>query len=212
MHYVKRFHLTLGVFLAAIMVLAASWPAQAAPIPAGYNVWQTITTDNPQKTWTISFNMPMDANTVTNSNIYILDDNGQRLTSTVSLDDSGMAASVAPSSAYAPGEEYRLYITSGVASNKGVKLANQVIVPFVLRDLNKNINMIDSQWSSFVTNLTVVTGPGVYWVKANGISMIYEANGVFSLGMTKLSKGDTVTVQAYDSSGKLLETQKYIVQ
>ena len=48
-------------------------------------VWETKTTDNPMKQWNIKFNYELDPNTVNNSNIFIKDEEGNRIQSIVSM-------------------------------------------------------------------------------------------------------------------------------
>jgi acetaldehyde dehydrogenase (acetylating) len=75
------------------------------------------------KTWTVTFNMPLNPKTVTAKTVYVEDQFGNRQDISVQLDQTEKVVKVyAPGSAYKEGTFYRLVITKGVASKKGKAL------------------------------------------------------------------------------------------
>ncbi|MCL6639567.1 MAG: Ig-like domain-containing protein [Firmicutes bacterium] len=201
----KKFYPVIPVVLLALLLTASR--AWAAAIPPGFSVWPARQTDNPKKTWTVKFNLPLNKATVNSNNIYVTDDNNQRVSTLLATSDDGTAVSVSPAGSYQAGKEYRLFLTGGLTSTRGLTLSPQVVVPFTVSDPNAKIILFESNYSSFLTGITVVTSPDVYSVLVNQTEMHYRGNNTYNLGVPGLSQGASVTVKAYDGSGKLLESK-----
>lgn len=186
-------------------------PVWAGSRTLGFNVWPMVTTDNKDKVWSVKFNMPLDPKTIDNNSIYILDENETVVSSTVSATSDGTVIKITPIRSYLPGKKYQILITKLLTNPNGIKLNSEVVVPFVVIDNSIAINFIDDQWSTFVTNITVVTKAEVSIVKVNNQEMHYEGNNVYSLGILNQKPGNSITVKAYDNSNKILDTQKYTI-
>jgi hypothetical protein len=207
----KRKLITITLLFAFFALLQAA-PAGAAPIPSGFKVWPLKTTDDFGKTWTIKFNMPLDPATINSQNIYVTDDNNQPVATVLSPSPDSAAVAVTPASPYTPGKEYRLFITSGLTSAKGgLPLHPPVVVPFTVADSKAKIIAISSTYSSFLTSITVITSPDVYSVKVGLDEMHYQGGNTYTLGIPGLKIGDVVTIRAYDSNDRLLESKKHTV-
>lgn len=195
----------------------------AADPLAGFTVWSGKTTDDVKKVWTVTFSTPISPNSVTSSSIYVANTNNGRISTKVTLSADKRTVTVAPLSSYKSGE-YRLYITSSVKSPEGLKLAEQVMMPFTVIDpLSGQVPAspdekpsyildVQSTVSEYVTNFTVNTDIGVYRVDVNSTKLSYMGENMFSGGVFGLSAGDTVTIKGYDNSNRLLESYKYVVQ
>lgn len=85
---------------------------------------------NCNKTWTIEFSGNVDANSVNNDTVYVLDSNNQKISyiSPQVVDDK-IFISLNNEHTYAEGS-YRLVISSDVSSTAGKNLAENQIVPF----------------------------------------------------------------------------------
>lgn len=194
----------------------------AADPLAGFTVWPGKTTDDVKKVWTVTFSTPIAPNSVNSSSIYVTNTNNGRISTKLTLAEDKSSVSVAPLSSYKSGE-YRLYITSGIKSPEGVKLVEQVMMPFTVVDpLNGQVPIspnekpsyildVQSTVSEYVTNFTVNTDIGVYRVDVNSSKLSYAGDNTFNGGVFGLSSGDTVTVKAYDNSNRLLESYQYAV-
>ncbi|GAB6173456.1 hypothetical protein JCM15765_29340 [Paradesulfitobacterium aromaticivorans] len=194
----------------------------AADPLAGFTVWPGKTTDDVKKVWTVTFTTPIAPNSVISSSIYVTNTSNAKVSTKLTLSADKRSVTVAPLSSYKSGE-YRLYITGGIKSPEGVKLVEQVMMPFTVSDPlggqaptspnEKPSYILDVQSTvgEYVTNFTVNTDIGVYRVDVNYTKLSYMGDNTFSGGIFGLSAGDTVTVKGYDNSNRLLETYKYVV-
>lgn len=187
-------------------------PAQAATVPDGFNTWALQTTTNTRKAWTVKFSAPMDPTELNNSNFYMTDDNNKPVSTTLTQSTDGASVQISPVYAYSAGNKYWLFITGGITFEGGKRhLTKPVAMPFMVTLPNSMISSVTDSYSSFLTSFTVSTSPDVFSVKINQTSMLYQGNNVYGLGMTGLKQGSRVTIYAYDSNGKLLQSQIYIV-
>jgi hypothetical protein len=201
-----------SLLLLICLIVAGPVPAQASSIPAGFNSWPLQTTTDTNKVWTVKFSLPLDSSKVNRSCIYVTDDSNQPVNTTLTRSSDGTSVQVFPSSAYLAGKKYWLFITNGLTASSGKNVLTQPIaVPFIVTAGNSKIIQITESSSSLLTSFTVVTSPDVFTVKINSTGMIYQGNNTYSLGMSGLKTGSIVTVYAYDSSGKLLGSQKYTI-
>ena len=201
-----------SLLLLICLIMAGAVPAQAATIPAGVNSWPLQSATDTKKVWTVKFNMPVDASTVNSSRIYVTDDSNQPVNTTLARSSDGTSVQVVPSSAYIVGKKLWLFVTNGLTASSGKNVLTQPIaVPFIVTAGNSKIIQITESCSSLLTSFTVFTSPDVFTVKINSKGMIYQGNNTYSLGMSGLKTGSIVTVYAYDSSGKLLGSQKYTI-
>lgn len=202
-------YLSILVVMFSILIWIA--PANAATIPVGFSTWTEQTTTDTQKAWTVKFNAPMDIQTMNNNNIYVTDDSNVLVKTTLTRSTDGASVLVKSVSAYTVGKKYWLFMTGDIATNSGNRqLTKPLVMPFVVTLPDSKITAWHT-YSSLFTSFTVVTNPEVCTVKINQSEMIYQGHDIFELGMTGLKQGATVKVYAYDSDGKLLETQTYTV-
>jgi len=203
---------SFSVLLILLSILVWVSPAQAATVPTGFNTWLQQTTTDTHKVWTVKFSKPMDNNTVNSSNIYMTDDNNLLVKTTLIRSADGASVQVSPVSAYSVGKKYWLFMTGDITTNSGKQqLTKPLVMPFIVTSPDSKISSISSSYSSFLTSFTVLTSPDVCSVKINQSETIYQGNNIFALGMTELKQGTNVTVYAYDSNGKLLQSQIYTV-
>ncbi|MGC7870314.1 Ig-like domain-containing protein [Desulfosporosinus sp. SYSU MS00001] len=113
-------------------VLAATSPASAL----GFKIWPTVTVNDINKVWKISFNNPLLSSSVNNKTMYVTDSKQKNFSTTVKVSDDGLSVIVAPSSSYKSGEDYFLYITNGVTDLGGSPLGEQIVVPFSVDSLS----------------------------------------------------------------------------
>lgn len=207
----KRHRWLISGLMTAVIMLAAVSPALAAPVQAGFDVWPSQTTNEVRKAWTIKFTMPVDKGSVKGNYVYLTDDSNRHLNTSLVLSADGAEVKVTPLFDYAQGMEYRLHIANGLTGKNGtMQLSKQIVVPFTY--IFRSKMTISDDYSSFLTNLKLNATTDVAMVKANGLEMHYEGNNAFSLGLVGLTQGSMVTVQAFNSSGQVIETQKYTIQ
>ncbi len=119
------------LLLPAASVLAATSPASAL----GFKIWPTVTVNDVNKVWKISFNNPLLSSSVNNKTLYVTDSKQKKFSTTVKVSDDGLSAIVTPSSPYKSGEDYFLYITNAVTDQGGSPLGEQIVVPFSVDSL-----------------------------------------------------------------------------
>lgn len=207
------------VFLLLIpaVLLGAASVCPAAPIPAGFDVWDTRTTDDILKSWTVKFNKPAASVTVNNTTIFITDSDNRPLAATLSVSGDGASVTVRPASPYTVGNEYRLFVTSGVCARgaggqKGAPLSKPLALPFIVTSQGGYIQSISSVYHTLLTTITVTASKAVHSVSINGVDMQYLGDNKFRLGIPGLAPGAAVIIEAYDGSGSLLVVQDYTVK
>ena len=212
----KKFFASLLLLLA---ILVGSVPVQASTIPAGFKEWPLQTSTDSRKIWTIKFNAPLDYSSINNLNVYVTDDNHNVVKTSLKQSVDRTAIQISPVNAYTLGKKYWIYITQGITSDNGKNyLVQPIVVPFTISNgpsgtpaPDEKIMLISHTYSSVLTNFTVTTSPDVFAVKINQISALYEGNNTFVLGLPNIAPGAKVTVTAYDSNGKLLQSKIYAV-
>lgn len=222
----------LGVlFLAGTMILGIAFirPAKASPVLSGYNIMETKSISDAKKAWTIKFTIPVNKSTVNKNTIYITDEYNQPIGTTLSTSADGMSVTITPVNSYTKDKEYRVYVTRGLYSQNGTVLTNQVVRPFICTSTsqgggtdtgsnnggnyggNKGIVDFTYVYDPMVTMITVKGTSSVYTIKINGTAMQYQGSNIYKLGIPQLSKGDTVKVETFDSTGTLIEAKDYLI-
>lgn len=101
------------------------------------------------KKWKISFNQPVDVNSL-NGKIKLVDNNNNEIPLTLSSPDYGMSIIVSPTNVYNPDTDYTLTISGDIVSRYNKKLKNPTVVEFKtapvissIDDINVTINQQD---------------------------------------------------------------------
>jgi len=200
----------VALFLASLMLLLSASSVLAVTSTPGFTTWPARTTTEVKKVWTIKFKSPFLSTSLNSNTIYVKDSKQAKITTTIKPASDGLSATVTPTNAYAAGD-YNLYMTNGITARSGAKLGEQVILPFtvVVTPPVTPIIEVQSSYNSYVTNFTVKASPVVYKVNVNKITMQYAGDGTYTAGVFGLTKGNTITFDAYDQNGALLQTYKY---
>ncbi|MDI3508270.1 MAG: hypothetical protein PWP55_462 [Clostridiales bacterium] len=182
--------------------------------PASPKTWPAKTSSDAAKEWSVKFNTALDPATVNANTVYVKDENGALHSVRLSLVENQTVIKIKPTKPYSPNRIYNIYITDDVAAITGKYLKQPVIIPFTISNTStgKAIVSVENIYSNFITAITVTTSPDIYKVIANSKEMHYEGNNTYTLGMTGLKTGDTVTIKAYNTNGKLIETLKHIIR
>lgn len=195
------------------LLMAGAVPVGAASIPAGFDSWSLQGTTDKKKIWTVRFTLPLDIKSVNRDNIYITDDSNNPVNTTLTRSTDGTSVQVKPSTAYTVGKKYWLFIGGGLTADNGQNALTQPIAaPFLVADEDSKIIQISTGHSSLLTSFIVLTSGDVFSVKINNKNAIYQGNNTYTLGISGLKTGGTVTVVAYDSKGKSLANQKYTIE
>lgn len=166
--------------------------------------------ENLTKSWKIKFNQPVAPSSVTANEIYILDGN-KKIATSLKLIDGGKTIEVMPLVAYEPGKTYKLEVAGTIKSTTGKTLAEKVSKSFNVLDKSAAIQAIQHESGDIVHNFIIKAREDVHSVKINGVDLHLTGWNEFSYGFTNLKPGSTVTIRAYSSTNKILETKTYVV-
>lgn len=190
----------------------------------GFTTWSSKTTAEVNKVWTISFNAPLLETSVNSDTIYVQNSKQEKMVTTVKLSTDGLSVTVTPSNDYTVGD-YNLFITSGIRSRLAVIHVEPVIVPFTVVVIpsggggssssgtpsgsSKNILEVQSTFNTLFSSFQVKTSSNVYQVNINKTNMRYSGNNTYNADVFGVIQGSTITFEAYDQDGKLLQTYLY---
>ena len=178
------------------------------------DVWNPKQISDNRKIWTIAFSQPLKESSIKNTTVYV-EDEGYRLFFTdVTLSSDKKSIIVKPRNAYQENKTYKLNISKDVTSEKGEKLEKSIVLPFTLNEVSgtdKAITNVNLSSTNFATRVTAISNDSVNRVTANSNEMHYEGNNTYSTGLTGLSTGSKVLIQAYDMSGKRIFSDTFIV-
>lgn len=201
------------------------------------DIWPLKHTNDNQKVWTIEFSSPLKAKTVKSSNIFIEDELYRLILTDVELSADKKSIIVTPKVSFEDNKVYNLVISNEVTSEKNEKLPKKIIFPFIVNGLDgigddqgnndngndqgnsDNGDILDRtaiknvviNRNEYITSITATSSETVATVTANDTDMHYEGNNVYSLGLTGVEKGDTITIRAYNSDGKRIFMKDYKV-
>lgn len=86
------------------------------------------------KTWTITYNTKLLPQSVNSTNLYVIDQYGNKASTAVSLDETGTIVKiVAPPQGYKTNSNYQLVLTTGILSDKRVPMAKDVTKIFSVK-------------------------------------------------------------------------------
>lgn len=87
------------------------------------------------KEWTIKFNMELDPATITSNNIYLQDEDGRIIGSSLSILDDNKSVKLVPKDKYKPNSEYWVLISDDVRSKSGKKLKKLTTMYFTTENV-----------------------------------------------------------------------------
>ncbi len=200
-------------------VLAATTPTSSA---LGFKIWPTVTVNDVNKIWKVSFNNPLLSSSVNSNTVYVTDSKQKKFSTTVKVSNDGLSVIVTPSSPYKSGEDYFLYVTNGVLAQAGSPLGEQIVVPFsvdslaglslevdVTDDLKQilpsysfgSLSLVDSNGNTVAPTFNdYATGKFTFSIGQSGdyfIKYISTVNNMLTTETVKLSK---ITVPTNGSS------------
>lgn len=182
--------------------------------PALALTFDSKTTTNADKQWTIRFNSEISSTADLKNSLYIQESSGDRHAVTPKIASDGKAATLVPSAPFFIGKSYSVVVTTDVTSKSGKALKEQTTLPFSIK--GDYIQSANAVLNPFATNFTVQGTSSVYQMTAslNGgaeIDLHRTTGSRFSYGMIGLLSGDIITIRAYSTTGKLLEQYNYEV-
>lgn len=190
-----------------ILIALSAWSGVAAT----EQVWKQQTATKANKAWEISFNKPVHQRSVTSRRIYVENDKGKKVATTLKVAGDGMSVTVTPKNPYENKRIYRLHISGDLASKAGERLTNKIVMPFKIV-LPSRFKKVEVNQGGVVTKVVVTVDGSVQSVKANGKAMHYLGKNTFEHGLVGIRTGDEIVLQAFDSSGKEIYKEPVIVK
>lgn len=86
------------------------------------------------KTWTVTFNTPMDEQTIHNDAVRVTSLQGEEIQTELEMTDEKTLKVYSPTEGYVPGSSYILYISSDVKSKEGKALQDEVVLDFTIEN------------------------------------------------------------------------------
>lgn len=187
----------------------------AAPPISGFEGWGNVKeiTDT-KKSWTVTMSKALDSASAIKDNIFITDEENNSIGIEISLLGDGKSIKITPTSDYEIGKTYRLYISNKLKSKDGkaVKKAKLFTFKVVSQAGKSYITGIESTKNSLFIKLSVKCSSEVFKVIVGTDEMSYSVEDeTYIRNIVDLKTGDKVTIKAYDSRDKLLETKEYII-
>lgn len=213
----KKTSLLISIAIAFLFLITA--PLTSINASNDADTWSIKTINDPKKVWTISFSQPLKDTTVNSTNVYVEDENYRLFFTNVTLSSDKKSIIVTPKdNQYKENTVYKLNISKNVTSDKGKKLEKDIIMPFNLNGTAKvddpitgnAVQSVSFKTQNFATMVTVRSNDSVSIVRVNGKEMHYDGNNYYSIGLANV-KGDSVTIQAYDGSGKMIYSKVHKV-
>lgn len=182
------------------------------------DTWSEKKVTDTKKVWTIAFSKPLKATSIKDSTVYVEDENYRLFFTTATLSSDKKSIIVTPREPYQENVKYRLNISSEIVSEKGEKLGKGIIMPFVVNGSDSQdgqdgdaIRSVTFSTNAFATTVNVISNDTVVRVTANSKELHYLGNNTYSTGLTGISSGSTVKIQAYDMNGKRIFSKDYKV-
>ena len=206
----RKWRITTILFAFTLLLII---PITTMSASEDIDVWNTKTITNNKKVWTIAFNDPLKESSINKKTVYVEDDHYRFVFTDVALSSDKKSIIVTPKDFYQDNKTYRLYISKAVSSEKGKKLENDIVLPFILNGTTENVDpdigkeaitSVTITPSAYASRITAISNDMVNKVTANGTEMHYEGNNTYSLGMIGLSSDKNVRIVAYDLKGKIL--------
>ena len=166
------------------------------------------------KPWTITFNKTVSNESQNRQSIYIQTSDQQRHDVSIQLSADSEKVIVETKKPYLFGEVYTLIIPKGFKSANGTTLKTDVTKSFQVT--GKSINEINATANPLFTNIIVKGTADIFKVtfslNESEEQSLHRTNEHFSFGQQGLAKGDLLTIRAYNTQSKLIETQYYQVK
>lgn len=87
---------------------------------------------DPQKSWSITFNHPINKGSVKKENVYIIDQNGKRISTSLKVSGDDNKLNISPNTPYLKDKTYFLHIKGNLRSGEKLYLNQHTIMPFAL--------------------------------------------------------------------------------
>lgn len=195
----------------SIISLGLAFALMFAFVPASFaKTFPSQSVEDLTKPWEINFSQPVDPAYATSEYVYILDGTKKHNTS-VKLLNGGKTIEITPSAAYVVGKSYTLEVADTIKSITGKAITDKASKRFDVIDKASAIQSIQYTYAQKFSNFIVTTRSDVHNVKISGQDMEPIGFNEYSRAFYDLKEGSTVTIRAYSSTNKVLETKSFLI-
>lgn len=193
---------------------------QAAAAPTVVSVGEQVNGDAPNRIQDVQFNEAMNSTTINNQTFLVKDGGGSAVPGVVSYNPQFQVASFKPTPALKVNTDYTLTVTTGVASDEGVHLAQNYTSSFVTRSTMDSSPLYvasvmpqpNATCVSPNTNITITFSEGVdvSLLTPTNISIMGPTGGAIAATMS-YNVGNSIVTLTPDSPlpmGKIIVTVK----
>ncbi len=191
---------------------------------------QLQVTSDPNKEWTVTFNMAVSPATVSANTIYIIDENDKKVPSKLLVGRDGLSVTVSPQSSYKEDTRYYLTVEDSLRSTKKLFLWADTVMPFEYKrsvsstgtsgKSNEDKKPIEQSSGlivkvkhfTYLSEFTVQTSNNsIVKIVIDGTEMQYEGNNTFTVNLAGIKSGKKLSIKGYNVENKVVESLSYEV-
>ncbi|KOA19364.1 hypothetical protein CLHOM_21550 [Clostridium homopropionicum DSM 5847] len=210
----KNYKLAKIVLIVCIFVLSNSKEAFSKTDTLKFKSWgQPLVISDVNKSWLISFSHKIKDSTINNYNIFIEDENGNKLETTSSALNDSKTIKISPSKPYEDLKSYKLFIEDKIENEEGKQLNIPVFYEFKidLKSKKDSINEVITSVNSLFTAVNIKTSSKVYKVYVDNEEAKYKGNNEYNSNIIGKKIGDKLKIKTYDSDNNLIDETDYTI-
>lgn len=202
------------LFIVCLLVLSNSKEAFSKTDTLKFKSWgQTLVISDVNKAWLINFSHKIKNSTINNYNIFIEDEDGNKLETIATMINDNKTIKISPSKPYEDLKSYKLFIEDAIENENGKQLNTPVFYEFKVDLKNKkdSINEVITSASSLFTAVNIKTSSKVYKVFVDNEEAKYKGNNEYNSNIIGKKIGDKVKIKTYDSDNNLIDEMDYTI-
>ena len=198
-----------------ICLLALAITMTAAGLGSADTQNPDLSTNDPNRAWTIEFTHSPDIDYIDREHIYVKGENGNLHNISLSVEDETKVV-ITPTVPYERNREYTIHIEPTVRSSQGAMLSSAVTRTFSVNE--SAVSDVTVVPGAIMSTLSVSVTPShvtaaEYTYNNDTYSLHPSGPSVFSSGYLGLFEpGETIDIVLYSNNGEIIETFTYTVK
>ena len=174
---------------------------------------QPLVISDVNKPWLINFSHKIKNSTINSYNIFIEDEVGNKIETTVLVLNDNKTIKISPSKPYEDLKSYKLYIEDKIENEEGKQLKIPVFYEFKvdLKNKKESINEVITSVNSLFTAVNIKTSSKVYKVYVDNEEAKYKGNNEYNSNIIGKKVGDKLKIKTYDSDNNLIDEMDYTI-
>jgi len=202
------------VAIVCLLILSNSKEAFSKTDTLKFKAWgQPMVISDVNKPWLIKFSHKIKDSTINSYNIFIEDEDGNKLETTVLVQNDNKTIKISPSKPYEDLKSYKLYIEDKIENEEGKLLKTPVFYEFKvdLKDKKDSIKEVISSVNSLFTAVNIKTSSTVYKVYVDNEEAKYKGNNEYNANIIGKKIGDKLKIKTYDSDNNLIDEMDFTI-